>query len=198
MYRISGCLCTLGIKPKPIDLLIALAIRLWLTGLNPESFEPRIRPMGDIYSDMTEKFCLHVSRYPSLTACYASGKQRGAYPIMLLRIKIQHIKNIPLRLMSLLPLQHLHTAQIMRRIHISGLPASRNLLRQPGSHIMICQILVCIRGNFRPHPVFLDQLVPFSRALGEESLCVFDVGLVLWGVADGVLVEGDGISKSGC
>lgn len=37
-------------------LRIAFAIFLWLAGLRPVSREGRIRPVGDMYSDMTEKF----------------------------------------------------------------------------------------------------------------------------------------------
>jgi hypothetical protein len=54
--RISGCLCTLGIRPRPIALLTALATFLWLTGLNPVSLECLILPNSVMNSDIMEKF----------------------------------------------------------------------------------------------------------------------------------------------
>lgn len=54
--RISGCLCTLGIRPRPIALLTALATFLWLTGLNPVSLECLILPSSVMNSDIMEKF----------------------------------------------------------------------------------------------------------------------------------------------
>jgi len=54
--KISGCLCTLGIIPIPILLLIALAIRRWFTGRRPVSLLCLMRPMGVMYSDIMLKF----------------------------------------------------------------------------------------------------------------------------------------------
>jgi len=60
---------------------------------------------------------------------------------MIQRVEIQNIKSIMLRLLPLLPLRHLDLAQIMRRIHITGLPAPRNLLAQIGGKVMVRQLL---------------------------------------------------------
>jgi hypothetical protein len=53
----NGCLCTLGISPKPTALRIALAIFLWFLGRNPVSFECFILPISVMYSDIMVKFC---------------------------------------------------------------------------------------------------------------------------------------------
>ena len=45
-----------------------------------------------------------------------------------------------------LPLRHLDRAEIMRRIHIPGLPPPRNLLAQIRSHVMVRQLLYIGRG----------------------------------------------------
>lgn len=55
--RIIGWMCVLGWSPIPIDLLMALAIFLWLTGRSPVSFECLIRPIDVMNSAMIEKFC---------------------------------------------------------------------------------------------------------------------------------------------
>jgi len=83
------------------------------------------------------------------------------YPVVIDRIEIQHIKNIMTRLIPLLPLRHLHRTQIMRRIHITCLPPSRNLLAQIHSHIMV--------------PQFLDVVVGAGSASGS-SFALFLVG----------------------
>lgn len=55
--RIIGWIWVLGWSPIPIDLLIALAIFLWLTGRSPVSLECLMRPIGVMNSAMIEKFC---------------------------------------------------------------------------------------------------------------------------------------------
>lgn len=55
--RIIGWMWVLGWSPSPIDLLMALAIFLWLTGRSPVSFECLMRPIGVMNSAMIEKFC---------------------------------------------------------------------------------------------------------------------------------------------
>jgi hypothetical protein len=52
----SGCLCTLGIRPRPMALRIAFAIFLWFLGRRPVSLECFIRPVSVMYSDMIVKF----------------------------------------------------------------------------------------------------------------------------------------------
>ena len=56
-FRTNGCLCTLGMRPNPIALLMAFAIFLWFFGRSPVSFECFIRPISVIYSDIIVKFC---------------------------------------------------------------------------------------------------------------------------------------------
>lgn len=54
--KISGWRCTLGCKPKPMALLMAFAIFLWLAGRRPVSSRCCMRPMGVMNSEIREKF----------------------------------------------------------------------------------------------------------------------------------------------
>lgn len=82
-------------------LLIALAIRLWLTGRRPVSFECLILPIGVIYSDIIEKFyasnqtiSLNSSDFRNTTYQSRFRRGGGANPIILKRLKIQDIENV--------------------------------------------------------------------------------------------------------
>lgn len=55
-FMTKGCRCTLGIRPRPIALRIALAIFLWFLGRRPVSLECLMRPVSVMYSDMIVKF----------------------------------------------------------------------------------------------------------------------------------------------
>lgn len=55
-FSTSGCLCTLGISPRPTALRIAFAIFLWFFGRSPVSLECFIRPISVMYSDIIVKF----------------------------------------------------------------------------------------------------------------------------------------------
>ncbi len=56
-FSTNGCLCTLGMRPSPTALRMALAIFLWFLGRSPVSFECFIRPISVMYSDIMVKFC---------------------------------------------------------------------------------------------------------------------------------------------
>lgn len=56
-FSTNGCLCTLGIRPRPTALRMALAILRWFFGRSPVSFECLMRPISVMYSDMMVKFC---------------------------------------------------------------------------------------------------------------------------------------------
>jgi hypothetical protein len=60
----NGCLCTLGIRPRPMARRIAFAIFLWFFGRRPVSLECFIRPISVMYSDMIVKFCVRQSTIP--------------------------------------------------------------------------------------------------------------------------------------
>lgn len=60
-FSTKGCLCTLGIRPKPTARRIAFAILRWFFGRSPVSLECFIRPISVMYSDMIVKFCPLVS-----------------------------------------------------------------------------------------------------------------------------------------
>lgn len=55
-FTTSGCLCTLGIRPRPMALRMAFAIFLWFFGRRPVALECFIRPVSFMYSDMIVKF----------------------------------------------------------------------------------------------------------------------------------------------
>lgn len=55
-FKTNGCLCTLGIRPRPMALRMAFAIFLWFLGRRPVSLECFIRPVSVMYSDMIVKF----------------------------------------------------------------------------------------------------------------------------------------------
>ncbi len=82
---------------------------------------------------------------------------------MLHRVKIQHVKDIMIRLLPLLPLCHLNLAQIMRRIHIARSPTPRDLLTQ-----IICQIV-----TFQ----FLDVVVG-AGSDSRSSFALFACGVL--------------------
>jgi len=60
-FNTKGCLCTLGIKPKPTARRIAFAIFRWFFGRRPVSLECFIRPISVMYSDIIVKFWPLVS-----------------------------------------------------------------------------------------------------------------------------------------
>jgi hypothetical protein len=60
-FSTSGCLCTLGIRPKPMALRMAFAILRWFFGRSPVSLECFIRPVSVMYSDIMVKFCYRQS-----------------------------------------------------------------------------------------------------------------------------------------
>jgi len=60
-FSTKGCLCTLGIKPKPTARRIAFAIFRWFFGRRPVSLECFIRPISVMYSDIIVKFWSLVS-----------------------------------------------------------------------------------------------------------------------------------------
>jgi hypothetical protein len=64
-FNTSGCLCTLGIRPRPMALRMALAIFLWFFGRRPVSLECFIRPISVMYSDIMVKFCACQPKLPS-------------------------------------------------------------------------------------------------------------------------------------
>lgn len=55
-FSTSGWRCTLGIRPSPIALRMALAIFRWFFGRSPVSRECFMRPVSVMYSDMMVKF----------------------------------------------------------------------------------------------------------------------------------------------
>lgn len=68
---------------------------------------------------------------------------------MLQGIKVQHIKNIVIRLIPLLPLRHLDRAQIMRRIHITMLITPRDLPAEVKGQGMLRQLFDIIERSRR-------------------------------------------------
>lgn len=92
-----------------------------------------------VFRDQREVLCSPVSHCCQLDV--EEAIQVDTYPIMLLGIEIDDIKNVMVRLTPSLPLHHLHTTQIMRRVHISRPPTSRNLLRQIFLEVVVLQVL---------------------------------------------------------
>ena len=67
-FTTSGCLCTLGIKPRPMALRMAFAIFLWFFGRRPVSLECFIRPISVMYSDIILKF--YPDQHPDLSQTF--------------------------------------------------------------------------------------------------------------------------------
>lgn len=123
ILNISGCLCTLGRRPQPTALLIAFAMRRWLMGRRPVSPLPLIRPISVIYSDIREKFCMHVS-YSRLEVL------QKANLVVIQWVQLQDVAHVSALLPSRfrkLPFRHFRPTQIVRCIHITLLPLSRHL-----------------------------------------------------------------------
>jgi hypothetical protein len=79
-FSTNGCLCTLGISPRPIALRIALAIFLWFLGRNPVSLECFTRPISVMYSDIIVKFCRpNVSPRAQLASCSLPTRPHTLY-----------------------------------------------------------------------------------------------------------------------
>lgn len=119
----SGCRCTAGMRPKPTALLIAFAIRRWLTGRRPVSLPCLIRPISVMYSDIIEKFYSRVRIYiyphPLIITILTTGVLRGGmYSVFLDRVDSKQIHRIERWRFPRSPLPLLLETQIMRRICI--------------------------------------------------------------------------------
>lgn len=125
----SGCLCTLGMRPKPMALRMAFAILRWFLGRSPVSLECFIRPISVMYSDIIVKFCIpSVGPFPSVSVS-------NPYLVFGYWVDTQEIKGILLGpLAAKLPLLLLGARQIVRGVDVSGLPLAEYLaleLRSP-------------------------------------------------------------------
>ena len=96
-------------------------------------------------------------------------KEENTHAILHQRIQLQHIKNIHRRLPPLLPLLHLHLAQIMRRVHIPRLPAPRNLLRHTRRRLVAGQILSRVRGRQVGRALRAVSLLALRRAVDQRE-----------------------------
>jgi hypothetical protein len=161
-------------------LRIAFAMRLWFTGLRPVSLLCFILPIGVIYSDMIEKFYTQESlaafpeqsSQPPFVSTEHGGMQ--SYLVFVNRVQIQNIKNIHCRNPPLLPLPHLHRAQIMRRINLTHLPTPTNLLAEIRAQLMVLQLLG------RAHNLLLMSTAlvgPVDQAK-HGAICILVSGLV--------------------
>ena len=133
---ISGCLCTLGIIPIPIALLIAFATRRWFRGRRPVALECLIRPVSVMNSPSSAKFCsspmissVIFQSKASTTELEGKNHMSDTHLVLLPRIEAQLIKHVPLRLpLPWLPLRHLHATEVVRRVHVTPPPRPVHLL----------------------------------------------------------------------
>lgn len=63
-------------------LRIAFAIFRWLTGRRPVCCRCLIRPRGDTYSDITEKFCARVTANVSTRLTFLLSEVRFLKPVV--------------------------------------------------------------------------------------------------------------------
>lgn len=120
----SGCRCTAGMSPNPIALLIAFAIRRWLTGRRPVSLLCLMRPISVMYSDIIEKFYFHVRTCIPTHLLIASTLVKkdlkgGMYFVFLNRVDSKQIHCVKRWRLSCPPLPLFLETQIMRRICIA-------------------------------------------------------------------------------
>lgn len=137
---------------------------------------------------MIEKF-YHPKNHISFSSMkLVEGTEKGGtYPVVIHRIEIQHIKGITVRPIPFLPLCRLDRTQIVRRVHITSLPPSRDLLAQIRRQIIFPQFLYVAGGAGSPSgsPLALSAVGYLEKACdspagGAVSGEVLHLGALDW------------------
>jgi len=136
----SGCLCTLGIRPRPIALRMAFAIFRWFFGRSPVSLECFMRPVSVMYSDIMVKFCPRLAIHPAI-------RPLTTHLVLVDGVDAQHVEGVALRLLAApLPLLLLEAGQVDGRVDVAGLPAAEDLALELALLVRLVELARLVRA----------------------------------------------------